>query len=120
PQSPRESVSPPAPEGPLGDVEEEIRALHQALYELGCAVLDAHTQKGQGGQARPVVPAKVGQVVQHLGKIEAIAEHIDTMVPLQILDDMDQARNPTNVTRDRIERAATENQFMHGKMAAIS
>ncbi|KZV81453.1 hypothetical protein EXIGLDRAFT_779700 [Exidia glandulosa HHB12029] len=121
PQSPRESVSPPPPDGPLGDVEEEIRALHQALYELGCAVLDAHgpQKSAGGGPPKPLVPTKVNQVVAHLGRIEDIAEHINVLVPIQILDDVDNSRNPTTVTRDRIERAATENQFMHGKISAI-
>ena len=41
------------------------------------------------------------------------------MVPLQILSDIDNARNPMHLTRDRLERAATENQFMNGKIAAI-
>jgi hypothetical protein len=42
-----------------------------------------------------------------------------TMVPMQILLDIDNAKNPMNVTRERLERAATENQFMNGKIQAI-
>jgi mediator of RNA polymerase II transcription subunit 10 len=42
------------------------------------------------------------------------------MVPTQVLDDIDNSRNPMNLTKDGLERAATENQFMNGKIAAIS
>ncbi len=48
-----------------------------------------------------------------------MAQHMNIMVPMQVLTDIDNSRNPMNVTRDRIERAATENQFMNGKIAAI-
>ena len=33
--------------------------------------------------------------------------------------DIDNSRNPMVLTKDRIERAATENQFMNGKIKAI-
>lgn len=41
------------------------------------------------------------------------------MIPMQVLSDIDNARNPMQLTRERLERAATENQFMNGKIAAI-
>lgn len=34
--------------------------------------------------------------------------------------DIDNSRNPMNLTKDRLERAATENQFMNGKIHALS
>ncbi|KAH7105748.1 hypothetical protein BKA62DRAFT_687850 [Auriculariales sp. MPI-PUGE-AT-0066] len=113
PQSPRESVSPPPPDGPLGDCETEIVALHQALYELGCALFE--TKAG----ARPNLPPKVNQVITHLAEVERIAQHIQVAVPFQVLEDIDQGRNPHNLTRERLERTATENQFMHGKVTAV-
>jgi hypothetical protein len=48
-----------------------------------------------------------------------MAQHTQTMIPIQVLTDIDNARNPMQLTRDRLERAATENQFMNGKIAAI-
>lgn len=42
------------------------------------------------------------------------------MIPMQILTDIDNARNPMQLTRERLERTATENQFMNGKIAAIA
>lgn len=48
-----------------------------------------------------------------------MAHHVSTMIPMQIITDIDNAKNPMQLTRERLERAATENQFMNGKIAAI-
>jgi mediator of RNA polymerase II transcription subunit 10 len=48
-----------------------------------------------------------------------MAQHTQAMLPIQILADMDNSRNPMQLTKERLERAATENQFMNGKIAAI-
>lgn len=58
-------------------------------------------------------------VINHLSVIDTMAPHISTMVPLQVLTDIDNSRNPILLTRERLERAATENQFMNGKITAI-
>jgi hypothetical protein len=48
-----------------------------------------------------------------------MASHLTTRVPMQVLTDIDNGRNPMHLTKDRLERAATENQFMNGKIKAI-
>ena len=42
------------------------------------------------------------------------------MIPMQVLADIDNSQNPMQLTRERLEIAATENQFMNGKIAAIN
>lgn len=59
-------------------------------------------------------------VITHLATIDEMAQHISTMIPMQVLADIDNSRNPMQLTKDRLERAATENQFMNGKIAAIT
>jgi hypothetical protein len=49
-----------------------------------------------------------------------MAQHASLMIPMQVLADIDNSRNPMQLTRERLERAATENQFMNGKIAAIN
>ena len=49
-----------------------------------------------------------------------MAQHVQTMIPMQVLTDIDNARNPFHLTKDRLERAATENQFMNGKITSIN
>jgi Transcription factor subunit Med10 of Mediator complex len=59
-------------------------------------------------------------VVNHLSAVDEMAQHIRTMIPMQILTDIDNSRNPMQLTKERIERAATENQFMNGKIASLT
>lgn len=59
-------------------------------------------------------------MVNHLATIDEMAQHMPTMIPMQVLADIDNSRNPMQLTRDRLERAATENQFMNGKIEAIA
>ena len=57
--------------------------------------------------------------MRQLAVIDDMAQSIRTMVPFQVLADIDNARNPMQLTKERLERTATENQFMNGKIAAI-
>ena len=59
------------------------------------------------------------QVVDHLSTLDHSSQSIQTMIPIQVLLDVDNAKNPMLLTKDRLERAATENQFMNGKITAI-
>jgi mediator of RNA polymerase II transcription subunit 10 len=59
------------------------------------------------------------EVVGYLAGLDNMAPHLTTRVPMQILTDIDNGRNPMHLTKDRLERAATENQFMNGKIKAI-
>ena len=66
-----------------------------------------------------ILPSR-NDVVSHLATIDEMSQHIATMVPMQVLADIDNSRNPMQLSKDRLERAATENQFMNGKIAAIT
>ncbi|KAG9317187.1 hypothetical protein JVU11DRAFT_1380 [Chiua virens] len=137
PDSPRSSQSPP-PTGPQGDLELELHGLANALYNLGTTVINDSTKErdkpGGGKQvglrayvsptcydARLLVNSLYlsNEVGHHLTTIDDMAQNIRTMIPFQVLQDIDNSRNPMQLTKDRLERAATENQFMNGKLAAI-
>ncbi|PAV20594.1 sec14 cytosolic factor [Pyrrhoderma noxium] len=114
----------PPPLGIHGDTEMELMGLANALYNLGTTVVNDATRErsaskpGEPAASKPV-GQKVNEVISHLANIESLAEKMDTMIPMQILQDIDNARNPMFLTKERIERAATENQFMNGKIQAL-
>lgn len=58
-------------------------------------------------------------VINHLATVDQMSEHVSTTIPMQVLAEIDNSRNPMQLTRERLERAATENQFMNGKIQAI-
>lgn len=68
--------------------------------------------------AHAALPAR-NDVINHLATVDEMALHVQTMVPMQVLMDIDSSRNPMLLTKERLERAATENQFMNGKIHAI-
>ncbi|KAJ3514573.1 hypothetical protein NLJ89_g2310 [Agrocybe chaxingu] len=117
PDSPRASQS-PAPIGAQGELEMELLGLANALYNLGTTVINDSTKERDKPGAKPV-GLRVNEVVNHLTNLDQMAQHITTMIPMQVLADIDNSRNPMLLTRERLERAATENQFMNGKIAAI-
>ncbi|RDB19580.1 Mediator of RNA polymerase II transcription subunit 10 [Hypsizygus marmoreus] len=118
PDSPRSSQS-PAPSGAQGDLELELLGLANALYNLGTTVInDSTKERDKPGGGKPV-GLRVNEVINHLATIDDMAQHIPTMIPMQVLADIDNSRNPMQLTRERLERAATENQFMNGKIVAI-
>ncbi|KAF9782099.1 transcription factor subunit Med10 of mediator complex-domain-containing protein [Thelephora terrestris] len=118
PDSPRLSQTPP-PTGLQGDLEVELVGLANALYNLGTTVIsDLSREKDKPGVGKQV-GLRVNQVVDHLAALDHNSQNIQTMIPMQVLQDIDNAKNPMLLTKDRLERAATENQFMNGKIVAI-
>lgn len=137
PDSPRASESPPPP-GLQGDLELELKGLVNALYNVGTTVINDSTKEREKGGVKQV-GARVcvvdscllrasflifsfnrNDVVNHLARVDDMSQHVTTTIPMQILTDIDNARNPMQLTKERIERAATENQFMNGKISALT
>ena len=132
PDSPRSAQSIP-PTGIQGDLEQDLMGLANALYNLGTTVVNDSTKDpGTGKQVGLRVyalfcisPSSVlsapsrNEVVGYLAGLDNMSSHLTTRVPMQILTDIDNGRNPMHLTKDRLERAATENQFMNGKIKAI-
>ncbi|KAJ6513804.1 transcription factor subunit Med10 of mediator complex-domain-containing protein [Mycena vitilis] len=118
PDSPRSSQSPP-PSGTQGDLELELLGLANALYNLGTTVINDSTKERDKPGGGKQVGLRVNEVINHLATVDDMAQGLRTMIPMQVLADIDNARNPMQLTRERLERAATENQFMNGKIVAI-
>jgi mediator of RNA polymerase II transcription subunit 10 len=111
--------------------------LANALYNLGTTVVNDSTKDpGTGKQVGLRVYVRGlhlewgpiflngftrgrNEVVGYLAGLDDRAPRHTTRVPMQILTDIDNGRNPMHLTKDRLERAATENQFMNGKIKAI-
>lgn len=98
----------------------ELLGLANALYNLGTTVINDSTKDRDRPGGAKLVGLGANEVVNHLLSIDNKAQDIQTMIPFQVLSDIDNARNPMQLTKERLERAATENQFMNGKIAAIS
>ena len=58
-------------------------------------------------------------VIQSLQKLDDMSQHMPAMIPFQILMDIDNGRNPMQLTKERLDRASAENQFMNGRIRAV-
>jgi len=101
PDSPRSSQSPP-PSGPQGDLELELHGLANALYNLGTTVINDSTKERDKPAGGKQVGLRANEVVHHLTTIDDMAQNIRTMIPFQVLQDIDNARNPMQLTKDRL------------------
>jgi len=107
-----------ADDGPLGALQTNLRRISYTLLELSVCAQDVHPPKPEDGPHGRVA-LKVGEVISQLSELDMMKDSLRCRVPMQVLRDIDANRNPHLVTKDRIERAAAENQFTSGKLAAI-
>ncbi|KAH7924846.1 hypothetical protein BV22DRAFT_1090228 [Leucogyrophana mollusca] len=119
PDSPRSSQS-PAPVGVQGDLELELLGLANTLYNLGTTVINDSTKEREKSGVGKQAGLQINEIIHHLSTIDDMSQTTPSMIPFQVLADIDGARNPMHLTRERLERAAAENQFMNGKIAAIN
>ena len=86
----KDGTQTPPPLGIHGDTEMELMGLANALYNLGTTVVNDATRErsaskpGEPAASKPV-GQKVNEVISHLANIESLAEKMDTMIPMQIL-----------------------------------
>ncbi|KAF9518407.1 hypothetical protein BS47DRAFT_296690 [Hydnum rufescens UP504] len=107
-----------ADDGPLGALQTSLRKITYTLLELSVCAQDVHPPKPEDGPHGRVA-LKVGEVISQLSELDAMKDSLRCRIPMQVLRDIDSNRNPHLVTKDRVERAAAENQFTSGKLAAI-
>ncbi|CAE6422929.1 unnamed protein product [Rhizoctonia solani] len=91
----------------------------QTLTELGVCFLDVQPSSVTPDLPAGLVGARVDQLVEHLGELEKLSSKLDMNVPLEALADIDQNKPPNNITKNRIDNAAAENQWINGWLHAI-
>ncbi|KAI9275567.1 transcription factor subunit Med10 of mediator complex-domain-containing protein [Phascolomyces articulosus] len=58
-------------------------------------------------------------ILEHYQTIDELKENIDTHIPEEVINYVEQGRNPDIFTQGFVERAASENQFTNGKIKAV-
>ena len=102
PDSQGDAAQSPVPTGLQGDLELELAGLANALYNLGTTVVNDLTkerlQNAKPGEIAPTKPVgqRVNDVINHLSSVEELAEGLDTMIPMQILQYAHRASSPAN------------------------
>ncbi|KAG0168319.1 RNA polymerase II mediator complex subunit [Apophysomyces sp. BC1034] len=94
-------------------LEKQLNDLLQALFELSVVVYDFQPD----GNKR--VWDKINAILDHYRRIGDLKDGLDDFVPEEVINYIEHGRNPDMFTQAFVERAATENQFTHGKIKAV-
>ncbi|CAE6427040.1 unnamed protein product [Rhizoctonia solani] len=109
----------PANAPPLQQVQARIRMVVQTLTELGVCSMDVQPASATPDLPAGLVGVRVDQLVEHLGELEKLSAKLDMNVPLEVFADIDQNKNPNNITKNRVDDTAAENQWINGRLHAI-
>ncbi|KAF8756264.1 Transcription factor subunit Med10 of Mediator complex [Rhizoctonia solani] len=77
----------------------------------------------QPASANPELPAGLVGARRPIGgtsgELEKLSSKLDMNVPLDVFRDIDQNKNPNNITKNLIDDTAAENQWINGRLHAI-
>ncbi|KAI9316830.1 transcription factor subunit Med10 of mediator complex-domain-containing protein [Dichotomocladium elegans] len=94
-------------------LEDQLNDLLQVLFELSVVVYDFQPDGNQ------LVWNKINAILAHYQKIDELRNGLDTFVPEEVINFVEQGRNPDIFTQTFVERTASENQFTNGKIKAV-
>ncbi|KAI8989521.1 mediator complex, subunit Med10 [Pilobolus umbonatus] len=94
-------------------LENQLNDLLQNLFELSVIVYDFQS----AGNNR--VWKKINNIIEHYKEIEQLKDGLEEYIPEEVINYVEQGRNPDIFTQKFVERTATENQFTNGKIKAV-
>lgn len=98
----------------MDDLENNLNALLESLLEACIVINDFQPE------STDLMYQKVNEIVQHYRSIDNIKDGLTTHVPLDVINLIDEAKNPDLFNRDFVDRLAAENQFTNGKVSAVA
>ncbi|KZO93781.1 hypothetical protein CALVIDRAFT_600496 [Calocera viscosa TUFC12733] len=105
------------PEGTLGRVELLLEGLAEELNTLQTRAEAVYAPRRE--EDGPLIHATVREVVDSLAQLDELGPLLEEWVPVQVLEYLDEGRNPDDYTRTMLELTAAENQFTNGKVHAV-
>lgn len=114
----------PPPPPPRVVIEQSLEQVIQSLLELGICASDVQETalESSNGQPGGLIGRKTVQLVESLSNLHSIRSPggDGLMIPLEVINQVDQGRNPHLFTKDFIERLAGENMYTNGILSAVS
>ncbi|GAA5906608.1 hypothetical protein JCM6882_008073 [Rhodosporidiobolus microsporus] len=122
------AAPPPASAPPRLQVEQTLEQLLQTMLELGiCAsdvqesALESSPNGVASGAPGGLIGRKVTQTIEHLQRLEAQKDLVANVnIPLEVVNLVDQGKNPHLHTKNFIERLSGENMYTNGILSAVS
>ncbi|ORX51153.1 hypothetical protein BCR36DRAFT_351720 [Piromyces finnis] len=98
---------------PLDLLENKTLELINTLYNLNVIVYDFQKE------STPVLHNKINEVVNELKDLDEIKDNVDIKIPQELLDDVEQGKNPDIFSDNLIRETISQNQSTNGKIEAI-
>eukprot|EP00833_Pecoramyces_ruminatium_P007835 jgi/Orpsp1_1/1181867/evm.model.c7180000078921.1 len=98
---------------PLELLENKTLELINSLYNLNVIVYDYQPTSNE------VLHNTIKEVVTELKDLDEIKENVDIKIPQELLDDVEQGKNPDIFTNNLIKATVSQNQNTNGKIEAI-
>ncbi|RPB17574.1 hypothetical protein P167DRAFT_514813 [Morchella conica CCBAS932] len=108
-------MAPPPVNEPLKNVDGHLRAVIETLYEISVGVYGY-----QGPESTDVLANQINKLSTQYGTLANAASKLppDVAVPREVIQYIEDGRNPDIYTREFVEIVVKQNQFMKGKMEA--
>ncbi|KAG4090141.1 hypothetical protein H8356DRAFT_1713933 [Neocallimastix lanati (nom. inval.)] len=97
---------------PLDLLEMKTLELINTLYNLNVIVYDENPNN-------KALHNRIEEVVHELKELDEIKENVDIKIPQELLDDVEQGKNPDIFTNNLIKATVSQNQSTNGKIEAI-
>ncbi|KAK4055513.1 hypothetical protein OIV83_000059 [Microbotryomycetes sp. JL201] len=109
-------------------LEATLEGLLQSLLEIGICASDVQPSAVEtapdgvaSGFPGGLVGRKISQTLDHLASLYGNKDSVaDINIPLDVINYVDQGKNPHTYTREMIERVAGENMYTNGILSAVS
>ncbi|TNY19726.1 mediator of RNA polymerase II transcription subunit 10 [Rhodotorula diobovata] len=127
PPPPAQPAQPAQPVPPRVQVEQTLEHLLQTLLELGiCAsdvqetALESSPHGVASGVPGGLVGRKTQQTIEQLARLHAQKDLVaDVNIPIEVINLVDQGKNPHLHTKNYIERLSGENMYTNGILSAV-
>ncbi|KAL7267834.1 RNA polymerase II mediator complex subunit [Rhizina undulata] len=97
----------------LKTVEGHLRDVIQTLYEISVGVYGY-----QGPESTEVLINQIQKLTSQYHSLPAASAPLDVSIPQEVIQYIEDGRNPDIYTREFVEIVVKQNQFMKGKMEA--
>ncbi|KIO27750.1 hypothetical protein M407DRAFT_189231 [Tulasnella calospora MUT 4182] len=115
-----EEERPPSPTvpAPLKRVQDTLLSLEYTLRNLSAVAADVQPD-GQDDPPEGRVGRTVNEVIRLLAQLDEQKDDVEQNIPKDVLDDIDNNRNPNRSAKARVENTAVQNQFVHSQLMAV-
>ncbi|KAF3921100.1 hypothetical protein AA313_de0208223 [Arthrobotrys entomopaga] len=109
------SATGPSASAAIDNVDNSLRSVIQALYELAVS-----TYRNDAPNPADILITQVKDLVTKFDHLQQVSEGVkDLWIPREVIGYVEHGRNPDIYTREFVELAIKQNQYLNGKQRAF-